>query len=154
SGADAASAAYRTQRLRHSARPRILRRAQTERAFSSRPPIALIPTPYSLIPSPSLHRHDPVPPHVEGELLVEPIDERRAVLIEERDEPDRPFLRVAAGERQHPRVHELTAQRLVAPLGRLNHLAVQRLQIVLHASERRSRRALERRIERRHRLND
>jgi hypothetical protein len=51
-------------------------------------------------------------------------------------------------------VHELTAQRLVAPFCRLNHLAVQGLEIALHPLEGRARRAFECRIERRNRLND
>ena len=47
---------------------------------------------------------NPVLPQVERQLLVQPIDERRAVLVQERHEADRPFLRVAAGEGQRPRV--------------------------------------------------
>ena len=46
---------------------------------------------------------------------------------------------------------ELAAQRFVAPLGRMNHLAVQVLQVALHPLQRRARRSFERRIERRHR---
>ena len=42
---------------------------------------------------------------------------------------------------------ELPAQRLVAPLRRLDHLAVERLQVVLHPSECRFRGALERRVD-------
>src|SRR3954447_17308658 len=91
---------------------------------------------------------------VEGELLVEPIDERGAVLVQKGDKADRPFLRMAAGKGERARVHELTAQRFVAALRRLNHLAVQRLEIALHPFERRARGALQRGIERRNRLNE
>ena len=70
---------------------------------------------------------------IERKLVVEAFDERRAVLVQERDESDRAFLRVAAGEGERARVHELPAERFVAALRRLDHLAVERLQVVLHA---------------------
>src|SRR3954463_16225362 len=84
---------------------------------------------------------------VEGELLVQPIDERGAVLFQKGDKADGPFLRMAAGKGERARVHELTAQRFVAELRRLNHLAVQRLEVALHPFERRARGGLERWIE-------
>src|SRR5206468_9859812 len=88
-----------------------------------------------------------MPSQVEGELLVQPFYERGPVLIEEGYEADRALLRVATGEGQRAGANELAPQRLVAALGRLDDLAVQRLEIVLHAGERRSRGAFERRIE-------
>src|SRR5262249_54769602 len=124
SGIDAPSAAYRTQRFRQ----RIL----------------MIRMNRSIL---DLYRDNPMPSQVEGELLVQPFYERRPVLIEEGDEADRALLRVAAGAGQRAGMHELTPQRFVAPLRCLDHLAVQRLQIVLHAAERRSGGAFERRIE-------
>src|SRR5439155_21242479 len=94
-----------------------------------------------------------MPPEIERQLFVQTIDERRAVLVQERDEADRPLLRVAAGKGERSCVNELPPQRFIAPLRGLNHLAVQRLQIALHALERGARRSLERRVERRDRLN-
>ena len=51
-----------------------------------------------------LDRHNPVVPEVERQLFVEPIDERRTVLVEERDEPDRSFLCVTVGKGERARV--------------------------------------------------
>src|SRR5581483_11869680 len=59
---------------------------------------------------PSSDRDDPVPSHIYRQFLVQTLDERRAVLVEEGNEPDRPLLGVAAGEGQRPGVHELTPQ--------------------------------------------
>src|SRR3954447_11693913 len=91
---------------------------------------------------------------VEGELLVEPIDERGAVLVQKGDKADGPFLRMAAGKGERARVHELAAERFIAALRRLDHLAVQRLQVALHPFERRARSAFECWIERRDGLNE
>src|SRR3954469_21847626 len=91
---------------------------------------------------------------VEGGLLVQPIHERRGVLVQKGDKADGPFLRMAAGKGEGARVHELTAQRFVAELRRLNYFAVQRLEVSLHPFKRRALGALERRIERRNRLNE
>ena len=52
---------------------------------------------------PTSDRDNPVMPQVERQLVVQPIDERRAVLVQERDEADRPFLRVAVGEGERAR---------------------------------------------------
>src|SRR2546429_9541011 len=68
-----------------------------------------------------------MPSQVEGELLVQPFYERGPVLIEEGYEADRALLRVATGEGQRAGANELAPQRLVAALGRLDDLAVQRL---------------------------
>src|SRR3954469_21327435 len=95
-----------------------------------------------------------MPPEIERQLLVQSIDERRAVRVEEREKPDRALLRMAAGEGERSRMDELTPQGFVAALGRLNHLAVQVLQVPLHPLERRSGGPFERRIERGHRLDD
>src|SRR5436309_1865827 len=91
--------------------------------------------------------NNPVIPQIERQFFVESFDERRSVLVQKGDEANRPFLRVPVGEGERARVNELPAQRFVAALRSLNQLAVERLQIVLHAPERRARRALERRIE-------
>jgi hypothetical protein len=80
--------------------------------------------------------------HVECQLFVEPIDERRPVLAQERHESYRPLLSVSAGEGQGTGARELPAQRFVAPFGSLDQLPVECLQIVLHAPERGLDRAL------------
>ena len=92
--------------------------------------------------------------HVERQLLAQPIDQRRAVLVEELDEADVAFLRVAAGERLRLGVLELAPQRFVPALGRLDDLAVQLLESSCMRAERRSRRAFERRIDLRHCAGD
>ena len=56
----------------------------------------------------SLDGDNPVTPQIEGQLLVQPVDERRAVLVQEREEANRSFLCVAAGEGEGTRVNELT----------------------------------------------
>src|SRR5216117_835666 len=96
----------------------------------------------------ALYRDNPMTPQVQRQLLVETLDESRTVLIQEGDEADGAFLRVPVGEGERARVHELAAQRLVAPLRRLNHLAVKRLQVAPHPLERGARRPFERGIER------
>src|SRR4051794_6886423 len=98
SGSDAANAAQRTHRRRQTATTRIFRRALLDR----------------------LDRDNPVASHVEWKRFVQPLDERRSVLVEERHESDGPLLGVAVGEGEGARVHELAPQRLVAALGRLN----------------------------------
>src|SRR5262252_3904565 len=60
--------------------------------------------------------HNPVMAENQRKLLVEAFDERRAVLVQERDKTDRPLLRVTAGKRERLCVDELAPQRLVAPL--------------------------------------
>src|SRR5262245_48139695 len=173
-GTAATAVAMRTQRFAHSPAMRI--RICTSRDLPPRisgpeppatsppeppapgPPQPRLPRP-SEPPAPSPESpcgsdgDNPVAPEIERELLVQTIDKHRAVLVQKRDEADRPLLRVAAGEGERSRVHELPPQRFVAPLRGLNHLAVQRLQVALHPLERRSRRAFERGIERRDRLN-
>ena len=94
-----------------------------------------------------------MPPEVERKFLIQAIDQRWTVLIQEGQETDGAFLGVAAGEGERPGVDELPAQRFVAALGRLDHLAVQRLEIALHPLQRRARRAFERWIECGHRRN-
>jgi hypothetical protein len=107
------AAPTRTQRFRQMAATRIVKRA----------PLAV-------------DGDNPVTPEIERELLVQTIDERRAVLIQERDEPDGSLLCVAAGEGEGSCVNELPPQRFIAPLCGLNHLTVQRLQVALHPLER------------------
>src|SRR6476659_6539772 len=131
SGSARAAAVSRTQRLRHTAATRILRRAT----------------------SGFLDRDNPVPPEVERELLAETVDERRSVLVQERDETNCTLLSVSAGKGECACVHELAPKCLVAPLGGRDHLAVQRLEVVLHSGLRRPCGAFERRIERRKGLN-
>ena len=93
-----------------------------------------------------------VPPST-GQLVEEPRDHGRAVSAEKRDSADDTLLRLPAWERLRPHVHELPPQRFVAPLRRLQHLRVQRVELVLHAAERRPRAALQRGIDRRHGLD-
>ena len=77
-------------------------------------------------------------PRSSGSSSIEAIDERRPVLVQERDEADRRAPAAwPSGKASAARARELAPQRFVAPLGRLNHLAVQRLQVVLHPAERR-----------------
>src|SRR5215470_8089401 len=95
-----------------------------------------------------LNRDNPVPTQFQGEFFVQSIDERWSVLVQQRHETDRAFLRLTTGERERARVDELAPQRLVPALCRLNHLAVQRLQVMLHPRKRRPGRALEGGIER------
>src|SRR3954447_18897936 len=91
SGTATATAVMRNQRRRHSGRRRRVGRARL-----------------------GLDGDNPVMPHVEGQFFVESIDESRAVLIQERDEPDRAFLRVTVGKHQGTCADELAAERLVA----------------------------------------
>src|SRR5262245_6112973 len=62
---------------------------------------------------------NPVMSEVERQFTLQAIDQGRAVLVQERDEANRSFLRVSAGERQRPRADVLASQRVVAPLRRL-----------------------------------
>src|SRR5262245_2442988 len=117
SGSARAAAVSRTQRLRHTAATRILRRAT----------------------SGFLDRDNPVPPEVERELLVETVDERRSVLVQERDETNCTLLCVSAGEGECACVHKLASKCLVTPLRSGDHLAVQRLEVVLQPGQRRPR---------------
>src|SRR5690606_28648653 len=98
-------------------------------------------------PRPSRHvsdGDDPVCAGVERQLGRQPLDERGPVAVEEGDEPEGPLLRLTPGVGLRLHVPELPPQRLVAALRRLYDLAAQRLQVVLHLSQRRARRALER----------
>src|SRR5262249_1148537 len=94
-------------------------------------------------------RDNPVPAELGRQLVVQPVGERRPVLVQEPDKADGAFLRVSARKHQGADAHELAAQRFVAALGRLNHLAAQRLDVVLHAAQRGTGCTFERRIERR-----
>ena len=91
-GIDSASAVSRTQRLRQSATTRI----------RTRSPFFLAAATICCF----LDGDNPVPSQIERQLFVQALDERRAVLIQERDEPDRALLRMAARERERLRVHE------------------------------------------------
>src|SRR5687767_144985 len=77
------------------------------------------------------------------QLVHQPIHQRRPVAVEEPHETDLAFLRVTLGEGEGLRPLELAAQRLVAPLRRLNDLVVQRVDFVLQLAERRVHRAFE-----------
>src|SRR5206468_3486962 len=101
----------------------------------------------------SLNCHNPMTAQVERQFLVQTFDERRTVLVQEPHEPDSAFLRVTVWKGERACVDELSPQRFVTPLGRLDHFRVQRLEIMLHTAERCPRRAFERRIERRNRLD-
>ena len=87
--------------------------------------------------------------HVERQLVGQAIDEGGPVLVQEGHKSDGPLLRVTARKGERTQVDELPAQSFVAALGRLDCLPVQRLQIVLHPSERRSRGAFERSVQHR-----
>src|SRR5204863_8088374 len=120
--ASTTTAATRTQRRRH--RP----------PTRTRTPFALGPLPCALVgPLPgALNCDNPVRPHVQRQLLLEPFDERLSVLVQEPDERDRPLLRVAVGESQRAGALELAPQRLVLLLRRLNRLALERFEIFLN----------------------
>src|SRR5438876_4706726 len=145
SGTERTAAVTRTQGLRHQDATRTRRTIPARRAASRGRPACLGVLTFVNV-SPALDGNDPVPAEIERQLLLEAIDESRAVLIEERDEADGAFLRVPAGEGKRSSVDELPAQRFVAPLGGLNHFAMKRLEIVLHSAEGRPRGALEGRI--------
>ena len=83
---------------------------------------------------------------VEGQLLHEPLDERRPITVEQGNSAERPFLRHTIGKGLPLRPEELTPQRVVTLLGGANHLAAQGCQVVLQLAERRFCRALESRI--------
>src|SRR4051812_24872994 len=86
----------------------------------------------------------PVRAHVERQLLEQAIDQAGTVLVQKGDEADGALLRLASGKRLGLRVLELAAQRLVLALGGLDDLAVQLLQVVLHAADGRTRHRFER----------
>ena len=86
---------------------------------------------------------------VERQLLGQPVDERRAVLVQEVDHADLALLRVPARKRLRLRVLELPPQRLVLALGRLDDLGCSFLRSSCIRPERRARGALERRVDRR-----
>ena len=67
---------------------------------------------------------NPMASQFQRQLVLQPFDERRAVLVQERDETDFPLLRVAVGERDGLRVDKLTLQRLVTTLGGLNQTSM------------------------------
>src|SRR5687768_12824441 len=90
-------------------------------------------------------------PLIEWQFVTQSIDQSGTVLIQEVNKPDLPLLWLSARERLRLRMPELTAQRLVFPLRRLNDLALKFLEVVLHAAEGRSRRGLERRVHLRYR---
>ena len=78
--------------------------------------------------------------HVERQLVVEAIDERRAVRLRK---DTKPIVRSCGWPSGNAcaRADELAPQGLVAPLGGVDDLVVQRLQVVLHPAERGLRRA-------------
>ena len=90
---------------------------------------------------------NPVMAEVERQLLHESLDERRAITVEERDAGERPLLGDAVRKCLVLRPRELTSQGVVALLGRADHLAAQRRQIVLQLAERRPGGAFERGVD-------
>src|SRR5262245_9155819 len=84
-----------------------------------------------------LDADNPVMPGIEREFRLQPINERRSVLVEERNESDRAFLLVPLRKSERPRPIVLASERLVSPFRGLNHLVVKRREIVLHPSQRR-----------------
>src|SRR5262245_58603522 len=95
-----------------------------------------------------------VNPRVARQGVAQALDQRRAVSVQEVDEPDLALLWLSAGERLSLRVMELAPQRVVLALGGLNDLRLQFPEIVLHPRERGACGALERRIERAHRPDE
>ena len=65
-------------------------------------------------------RDDPMMAHIERQLVVQPIEEHEAVLIQERHESDRAFLGVAMRKGERARMGELAPQGVVAPFRRLD----------------------------------
>ena len=88
--------------------------------------------------------------HLERQLVEQPVHQGGAVAVQEPHEPDFTLLRVALGESESLRALELAAQRLVLPLGRLNHLVVQDAHFVLQFAECRLHRPLEGRVDQRY----
>src|SRR5262249_34926360 len=86
---------------------------------------------------------DPMGARVEGKIAAQSIDECRTVLVEEVYETDDTFLGLAAWKRLTPGMTKLPAQRLVFALGCLDDLAVELFEVVLHPSQRGSRRSFE-----------
>ena len=92
-------------------------------------------------------------PEVGRQVGQQAIDDGRAVSVEEVDEPECSLLRVSERKNLRLGARELTPQRLVPLLGRLNHLVAQPAQILFHSRQRRLCRAGERRIDSRHRFD-
>ena len=63
----------------------------------------LLHMPATRILTPLLDGDNPVRPHLQRQLLPEPFDERRSVLVQEPHERDRPLLRVSVGEGERAR---------------------------------------------------
>src|SRR5215831_21415356 len=84
----------------------------------------LLHMPAMRIFTPLLDGNNPVLPQPQRELLPEPFDDRRSVLVQEPHKRYRPFLCVTVGEGEGARPDELTAQCFVTPLGCLNGLAL------------------------------
>src|SRR6185436_4235020 len=89
----------------------------------------------------------PVHAEIEGQVVEETVHEWGTVDVEEIDEPDLTLLRVPGGEGLRLGVPELAPQRVVLPLGGLDDLVVQLLQVLLHAPKRGARGPFERRID-------
>src|SRR5262245_40539100 len=83
-----------------------------------------------------LDPNHPVHAEVEGQVVEETVHEQGTVDVEEIDEPDLTLLRVPGGERLCLGVPELAPQRVVLPLGGLDDLVVQLLQVLLHPAQR------------------
>src|SRR5215510_1222066 len=84
---------------------------------------------------------------VEGKITAQSIDECGTVLVEKIYETDDTLLGLATGERLTPGMTKLPAQGVILALGRLDDLAVELFEVVLHPSQRRSRCPFERRID-------
>src|SRR5262245_36847942 len=65
-----------------------------------------------------------------GQLPQEDLGKRGADPVEEPDQADRPLLRLAARERERAQALELPPQGVVALLGRLDDLLLQRAELV------------------------
>ena len=91
---------------------------------------------------------------VKRQPFEQPVGQGWTVAIQEEDNSQATFLRMAMGEGLCLRARELAAQRLVPFLGGMNHLRLQTAKLVFHLAENRLRRAAERWIEGGHRVDD
>src|SRR5262245_23423840 len=97
-----------------------------------------IPCPMSHVTFPiSSESHHPVLTEIQGQFFEQPIDQRGAVLVEEVGDGQRALLWMTVGKDLRLRPGELTFERFVATLRRVNDFRVQSLQVVFHLPQRR-----------------
>src|SRR3954464_4667767 len=91
---------------------------------------------------------------VERQHVEQTVDDPRTETREEVDDRERAFLRMAVRKRLRLRARELTPERFVTALRRVDRFVVERVQIVLHFPEGRTRRPRQRWVERGQRLGN